>query len=36
MVLLVGVSAVYRTLAAQLLAIDLALGLVLLFWYVRE
>jgi hypothetical protein len=36
MVLLVGVSAMYRTLAAQLIAIDLALGLVLLFWYVRE
>jgi hypothetical protein len=36
MVLLVAAAAVYRTLAAQLIAIDLALGLVLLFWYVRE
>ena len=36
MLLLVIASAVYRTLAAQLMAITLALGLMLLFWYVRE
>jgi hypothetical protein len=36
MLLLIGVSAVNRTLAAQLMAVNLVLGLVLLVWYVRE
>jgi hypothetical protein len=36
MLLLVAASAVYRTLTAQLMAVNVALGLVLLFWYVRE
>jgi hypothetical protein len=29
-------SAVYRTVTTELLAVNLALGLVLLLWYVRE
>ena len=36
MLLLVGASILLRTAPATLLALNLALGLVLLFWYVRE
>ncbi len=36
MLLVVLASAVYRHVAAQLMAVNVALGLVLLFWYVRE
>ena len=36
MLLLVAASAVYRTVSAQLMAVNAAVGLVLLFWYVRE
>jgi hypothetical protein len=36
MLLLVAASAAYRTAAIQLMAVNLVLGLILLFWYVRE
>jgi len=37
LMLLLGVgSAVYRTVTTELTAVNLALGLVLLLWYVRE
>jgi len=36
MLLVAAGSAIYRTAATELLAINLALGLVLLFWYVKE
>jgi hypothetical protein len=36
MLLLVAASARYRTFAIQLTAVNLVLGLILLFWYVRE
>jgi hypothetical protein len=36
MLLLVGASAVQRTLSTALMGINLVLGFVLLFWYLRE
>jgi hypothetical protein len=36
MLLLVAAAAADRTVAIQLMAINLLLGLILLFWYVRE
>jgi hypothetical protein len=36
MLLIAAGSARYRTAAAAMLAVNLALGLVLLFWYVKE
>ena len=36
MLLLAAASTVYRTVATEIMAVNLALGLVLLLWYARE
>jgi hypothetical protein len=36
MLLLAAAAAIYRNAARELMAVDLALGLILLFWYVKE
>jgi hypothetical protein len=36
MLLILGVSALFRGVSGALMAVNLALGFLLLFWYVRE